>query len=66
MAWFWLDYKDIISINMAEEEEMGQLALVVGDFHVPLRAFEVPNKYKEIITPNKVSAVFCTGNMGSR
>lgn len=45
---------------------MGQLALVLGDFHIPMRAFEVPAKYKEILTPNKVNAVFCTGNLGSR
>lgn len=45
---------------------MGQLALVVGDFHIPLRCSEIPPKYKEMITPNKVSAVFCTGNLGSR
>jgi vacuolar protein sorting-associated protein 29 len=45
---------------------MGQLALVLGDFHMPMRAFEVPAKYKEMITPNKVNAVFCTGNLGSR
>ncbi len=45
---------------------MGQLALVVGDFHIPLRCSEVPPKYREMITPNKVTAVFCTGNIGSR
>lgn len=45
---------------------MGQLALVLGDFHIPMRSSEIPAKYKEMITPNKVSAVFCTGNIGSR
>lgn len=45
---------------------MGQLALVLGDFHIPMRSFEVPAKYKEILAPNKVNAVFCTGNLGSR
>lgn len=45
---------------------MGQLALVLGDFHIPLRSHQVPLKYKEMITPNKVNAVFCTGNIGSR
>jgi vacuolar protein sorting-associated protein 29 len=45
---------------------MGQLALVLGDFHIPLRCAEIPPKYKEMITPNKVNAVFCTGNIGSR
>jgi vacuolar protein sorting-associated protein 29 len=45
---------------------MGQLALVLGDLHLPLRAYELPPKYKEILTPNKVAAVLCTGNIGSR
>jgi vacuolar protein sorting-associated protein 29 len=51
---------------MSDEEEMGQLALVLGDFHIPQRGAEIPAKYKEMITPGKVSAVFCTGNLGSR
>ena len=45
---------------------MGQLALVLGDFHIPLRCSEVPAKYREMITPNTVNAVFCTGNVGAR
>lgn len=45
---------------------MGTLALLIGDFHVPHRAAEVPAKYREMITPNKVSTVLCTGNMGCR
>ncbi len=45
---------------------MGQLALVLGDFHIPQRCFEIPAKYKDMITPNKVSSVFCTGNLGSK
>ncbi len=45
---------------------MGQLALVLGDFHIPQRCAEIPAKYKEMITPNKVNAVFCTGNIGSK
>lgn len=45
---------------------MGTLVLLFGDFHIPHRAAEVPVKYREMITPNKVSTVVCTGNMGSR
>ena len=45
---------------------MGQLVLIVGDFHVPQRCAEIPAKYKEMITPNKVSTVLCTGNIGCR
>ena len=45
---------------------MGTLVLLLGDFHIPHRAAEVPAKYREMITPNKVNAVLCTGNMGCR
>lgn len=45
---------------------MGTLVLLLGDFHIPYRAAEIPPKYREMITPNKVNAVVCTGNMGSR
>lgn len=45
---------------------MGQLALVLGDLHIPQRCAEIPIKYKEMITPNKVNAVFCTGNIGCK
>ena len=45
---------------------MGQLALIIGDFHIPTRSSEIPAKYKEMITPNKVSTVLCTGNVGCR
>lgn len=45
---------------------MGTLVLLLGDFHVPFRAAEVPFKYREMITPNKVNTVICTGNMGCR
>lgn len=45
---------------------MGQLALVLGDFHIPMRSLEIPQKYKDMITPGKVNTVFCTGNIGCR
>ena len=45
---------------------MGTLVLLLGDFHIPHRAAEIPAKYKEMITPNKVNAVVCMGNMGCR
>lgn len=45
---------------------MGVLVLVLGDFHIPHRAAEVPAKYREMITPNKMNVVICTGNMGCR
>ena len=47
---------------MEPAEEMGMLALVLGDFHIPHRIGEVPAKYKGIFTPNQFAYVLCTGN----
>ena len=43
-----------------------QLALVVGDFHIPMRAVDIPADFKELLVPNKVQQVICTGNIGNR
>ncbi|EGR32142.1 vacuolar sorting protein, putative [Ichthyophthirius multifiliis] len=49
-----------------EEEEFGELAVVFGDFHIPMRSTDIPDQFKELIVPNKVQYVMCTGNIGSR
>ena len=53
---------------MSEEydDEFGELGLVIGDFHIPMRAADLPDKFKELLVPNKVQYVFCTGNVGTR
>ena len=43
-----------------------QLALVVGDLHIPQRAVDCPEDFKELLVPNKVQQVICTGNVGNR
>ncbi|KAL4471579.1 hypothetical protein ABPG74_008472 [Tetrahymena malaccensis] len=48
------------------EEEFGELAVVFGDFHIPMRATDIPEQFKELILPNKIQYVLCTGNVGSR
>lgn len=46
---------------MEQDEEMGLLALVLGDFHIPHRIGEVLAKYKEMLSPNQFAYVLCTG-----
>lgn len=48
------------------EHEFGELALVIGDFHIPYRAISIPESFKDLLVPNKVQNVICTGNIGSR
>eukprot|EP01017_Pseudomicrothorax_dubius_P001294 TRINITY_DN0_c4233_g1_i3.p1 TRINITY_DN0_c4233_g1~~TRINITY_DN0_c4233_g1_i3.p1 ORF type:complete len:187 (+),score=52.42 TRINITY_DN0_c4233_g1_i3:40-600(+) len=47
-------------------QQFGELALIIGDFHIPMRTAEVPDKFKELLVPNKVQHVICTGNIGNR
>ena len=46
-------------------KDFGELALVLGDAHVPGRAPKIPAKLKRMLVPNKMQHVLCTGNMGS-
>jgi vacuolar protein sorting-associated protein 29 len=46
--------------------EFGELALVVGDFHIPHRAATIPEKFQKILVPNKMKHVLCTGNFISK
>ena len=41
---------------MSEEYDdvFGELALVIGDFHIPMRSADLPDKFKEMLLPNKV------------
>lgn len=43
----------------------GELVLVLGDLHIPQRAPSIPDKFKRMLVPNKMSHVICTGNLGS-
>ena len=43
--------------------DFGELALVVGDFHIPHRAACVPEKFQKMLVPNKMQHVICTGNL---
>lgn len=43
--------------------DFGELALVVGDFHIPHRAAGIPEKFQRMFVPNKMQHVLCTGNL---
>jgi vacuolar protein sorting-associated protein 29 len=34
--------------------DFGELALVVGDFHIPHRAAMIPEKFQKMLVPNKM------------
>ena len=40
-----------IELNMSD---FGELALVVGDFHIPHRAAGIPEKFQRMLVPNKM------------
>ena len=43
--------------------DFGELALIVGDFHIPHRAALIPEKFQKMLVPNKMQHVICTGNL---
>ena len=47
-------------------KDFGELALVLGDAHVPGRAPQIPAKLQRMLVPNKMQHVLSTGNMGSK
>lgn len=34
--------------------DFGELALVLGDFHIPHRAVKIPEKFQKMLVPNKM------------
>lgn len=45
--------------------DFGELVLLIGDFHTPTRAADIPACFKELLNTDKISTVICTGNVGS-
>ncbi|EQC26617.1 hypothetical protein SDRG_15557 [Saprolegnia diclina VS20] len=43
--------------------DFGELVLIVGDYHIPHRAMDIPEKFKKMLVPNKMQHVLCTGNL---
>jgi vacuolar protein sorting-associated protein 29 len=46
--------------------QFGELVLIIGDFHIPMRAVDIPDKFKELLVPGKIQQVISTGNAGNR
>jgi len=40
-----------------------QYVLVLGDHHIPTRASDVPETFKELLLPGRAKHVLCTGNL---
>jgi len=43
-----------------------QLALILGDLHVPTRSRDLPEQFKNLLVPGKIHHVLATGNVGSK
>lgn len=43
-----------------------EIILITGDTHIPNRCFEIPEKFRDILLPNKVNHVLSLGNIGSK
>jgi vacuolar protein sorting-associated protein 29 len=39
---------------------------MLGDLHIPNRAVDIPDPFKELLVPGKIQHVLCTGNIGNR
>jgi vacuolar protein sorting-associated protein 29 len=44
----------------------GELVLVLGDLHIPHRTDALPEQFKDLLVPNKMQHVLCTGNLCSK
>ncbi|MEW5299105.1 MAG: hypothetical protein WDW36_002151 [Sanguina aurantia] len=39
------------------------LVLCIGDLHIPHRAADLPQKFKELLKPGKIHSILCVGNV---
>ncbi|SBS87755.1 vacuolar protein sorting-associated protein 29, putative [Plasmodium ovale] len=46
-------------------EDIGELVLLIGDFHSPMRNLGLPDCFKDLLKTDKIKHVLCTGNIGS-
>eukprot|EP01066_Platyproteum_vivax_P003449 Platyproteum_vivax@DN14372_c0_g1_i1.p1 len=45
--------------------DFGDLVLIIGDFHIPNRAVDIPKCFQELLQTDKIRHVLCTGNVGN-
>jgi vacuolar protein sorting-associated protein 29 len=41
----------------------GELVLVLGDLHIPYRTSEIATKFRDLLVPDKIPTLVCTGNL---
>nr|BAN65543.1 vacuolar protein sorting 29, putative [Babesia bovis] len=46
--------------------DLGELLMLVGDLHVPQRALDLPQCFRDLLNTDKIKQVLCTGNVGSQ
>jgi hypothetical protein len=56
LLWFAFYHETdfFIVIKPTKMSDFGELALVVGDFHIPHRAAGIPEKFQKMLVPNKM------------
>ncbi|KAI3651201.1 hypothetical protein MP228_004682 [Amoeboaphelidium protococcarum] len=42
------------------------LVLICGNLNIPNRSVDLPNKFKKLLTPGKIGAIICNGNLVTR
>ena len=47
-------------------QSLGEFALIIGDIHIPQRGTDIPDKFKDLLLPNKMQYVISPGNIGSK
>lgn len=46
--------------------DVGELVLLIGDFHIPHRQADIPDEFRQILVPGRIQHVICTGNLLSK
>ena len=42
------------------------IILVIGDIHIPQRAFKIPEPFAKLLVPGKIHRILCTGNITNK
>lgn len=52
------------SMSKTEKDREKARILLIGDLNIPAKASGLPEKFKELLVPGKLTHVICTGNVG--
>jgi vacuolar protein sorting-associated protein 29 len=53
-------------LGLVMSNSLGELALVLGDLHVPQRMASIPAAFSKLLQPGKMQHVLCTGNITAK